>query len=60
MFLPCSKNWHTFRFLFKYIQQNGVKFSDTLLAGLDFCQLQRLDCDDKGQVQPDRFPRHKK
>jgi hypothetical protein len=31
MFLPCSKNWHTFRFFFKHIQQNGVKFSDTLL-----------------------------
>jgi len=35
MFLPCSKNWHTFRFLFKYIQQNGVKFSDTLLARIN-------------------------
>jgi len=31
-FLPCSKNWHTFRFFFKHIQQNGVKFSDTLLG----------------------------
>ena len=33
MFLPCSKNWHTFWFFFKHIQQNGVKFSDTLLVG---------------------------
>src|SRR5208282_2588826 len=31
MFLPCSKNWHNLRFLFKQIQQNGVEFSDTLL-----------------------------
>jgi len=33
MFLPSSKNWHTLRFFFKQIQQNGVEFSDTLLVG---------------------------
>jgi L-malate glycosyltransferase len=32
MFLPCSTNWHTLPFLFKQIQQIGVKFSDTLLG----------------------------
>ena len=32
MFLPCSKNSHTFRSLFNRIQQNGMEFSDTLLA----------------------------
>jgi hypothetical protein len=32
MFLPCSKNWHTPQFLFKQIQHNGVRFSDTLLG----------------------------
>src|ERR1017187_6239938 len=31
MFLPCSENSHTLRFLFNRIQQIGVTFSDTLL-----------------------------